>query len=152
MVSSMAVGDLNKDGKPDLLISTEHDLLVLLGVGDGSFGEPRNYSSICFAGDMRVADFDGDGNLDVAQTDSTEPTCTSSGVNILFGDGAGAFSAVGKFATGVNLLIVPGDFNGDGRIDLVGLDTDWRLALLLNQGRRDPQPQDRLRGIPRPQF
>jgi hypothetical protein len=156
-VSSMAAGDLDRDGKPDLLISNEYPgLAVLPGAGDATFGEPRKYSTLCFAVDVRLADFDGDGNLDVAQAGSTEPICTSSGVNILFGDGVGGFSSERRFETGLNLLILPGDFNGDGRTDLVGLggysfDYDARLSLLLNQG-RGPQRQERLRDIPRPQF
>ncbi len=150
-VSSMAVGDLNKDGTPDLLISTEFSLRVLLGVGDGTLGVPQRYEAMCFPGDLRVADFDGDGNLDVAETGSVEATCTQSGIGILFGDGEGAFSSTRRFAPGVNRLIVPGDFNGDGRIDLVGLDTDSRLALLLNQG-KGLQRHGRPRTISTPQL
>ncbi len=145
-----AAGDLNGDGKPDLIISNYSGLAVLFGKGDGAFGNPRSYYTQCYPDDMAIADFDGDGNLDVAQAGSSEPTCFSSGIHIMFGDGAGGVAAARRFFSGINVLISPGDLNGDGRIDLVSLGGYYYLgyptsglSLLLNQGKDDPDPKRR---------
>src|SRR5262249_20171226 len=64
-----AAADLNHDGKLDVIVGGTGKVAVLLGNGDGSFQSPKDYGT----GDLNdytfaIADFNGDGNLDVATT------------------------------------------------------------------------------------
>ncbi len=111
-----AVGDLNGDGIPDLVISDQRApyFSVLLGLGDGTFQKPVRYSAgLCRA--VTLGDFNGDGHLDVAAANLDD----SQTVLVFLGRGDGTFqpgvpSPVGHFPTD----LVAGDFNGDGRLDL----------------------------------
>ena len=83
-----------------------------------------------------TADFDGDGNLDLA-TGNRNPD----EVSILLGSGTGAFApplnfsiTSSNFNHGINDMAV-GDFNGDGFVDLVTANGyDDSLSVLLGEG------------------
>jgi hypothetical protein len=131
--ASIAVGDMNGDGVPDIIAlgsSTSYNMqvAVALGNGDGTFKAPilKTYSAqyLNNAQGVAVADFNGDGNLDVAITDPY--TQTASGISLGNGDGT-LQSSGGTSATVPNLAInlqvggatVALDLNGDGLPDLV---------------------------------
>jgi hypothetical protein len=114
---TVAVADLNGDGKPDLVTDSTS---VLLGNGNGTFQVAQNY-----AGGGRVGDFNGDGSLDVIV-----------GNNLLPGNGndAGTFPA----ASGCWTL---GDFNGDARWDMVSVNFSLNsVSVALNDGIWDGPP------------
>jgi len=119
---SVIAEDLNGDGYVDLLVSSGSSVNILFGTGNGSF-QP---SAQIFAsgGSIAVADVNGDGKLDILVVTPSTPTLNSttspSGtVNVLEGDGHGAFSLAQSFAAPVNGSIVIADVNGDGKPDLV---------------------------------
>ena len=108
-------GDVNNDGKPDLVILTSGPATayVLLGNGDGSFGVTTSYPIGSFPTQPALADLRGDGDLDLIV-----PTLGS--VNVLLGNGDGTFQPLVSYsisAEGANGLTV-GDFNGDKKLDL----------------------------------
>ena len=115
---ALALGDFNKDGKPDLAAvnRASNNVTVLLGDGAGGFtGAPGTPTS---AGALPVSavagDFNADGNPDIAVVSETGNV-----VNILLGNGTGGFSMGNSFATGSSpFAAVVADFNGDGRPDL----------------------------------
>ncbi|MDQ2785921.1 MAG: VCBS repeat-containing protein, partial [Chloroflexota bacterium] len=135
--TSIAVGDFNGDGKPDLAVTNEfsNNVSVLLGVGNGGFtnapGSPIAGSGGSPDG-IAVGDFNGDGNPDLAFANENNT------VSVLLGSGSrGFFTApgspftVGRNATGVAL----GDFNGDGKLDLaVTNGDDNTVSVLLGNG------------------
>jgi hypothetical protein len=116
------VADLNGDGHKDLVFACNGSTSAALGKGDGTFAAPTNLPSGSFPGayfSLAVADFNGDGKLDVAA-----PEFVANPVGILnfwAGNGNGTFVN----ATAVNLpssspgSIANGDFNGDGKQDIL---------------------------------
>src|SRR5207247_10083189 len=62
---SVAAGDVNGDGKADLVTANEYDLSVLLGTGTGSFDFAGNYAAGSQPRGVALADFNGDGHIDL---------------------------------------------------------------------------------------
>ena len=114
----VSIGDLNHDGKPDLVVASAYDqgIFVLLGNGDGSFAAPVGYSTRSFAqAPMQtvLADFNGDGELDAAVIGYV------GGVGIFYGNGDGTFQPVATTpGTKGGESLVLGDFNHDGKPDV----------------------------------
>jgi hypothetical protein len=129
----VAVGDLNGDHKPDLVIANSQDysLSVLLGDGAGGFGALTTFATSFPPAGLATADLSGDGLLDIAVA---EPQYNM--VSVLLADGAGGFGppmdhAVGPGPTAVAI----GDLNEDGYPDLVVANTGGSsMSLLLGTG------------------
>jgi uncharacterized protein (TIGR03437 family) len=150
----LAVGDLNHDGKPDIVVGFAGGVSVLLGNGDGTFRRATGFSQGMpvpplllspFDGhapgprrwfdsnDIFLRDFDGDGNLDIVCDD------------LLFrGNGDGTFQPAQFLNAGsvYAFSLICDDLNGDGKPDLVYLDQYFdpitgvagsaKLSILLN--------------------
>jgi len=122
--ANLAVGDFNKDGKQDLIISigggvaaAGSSVSVLLGKGDGTFSAPLLVASNQTPGQLAVADFNGDGNLDWVAGSATEMFLT-----VVLGNGNGTFRAGVNYAVGQGPEVAAGDFNKDGKLDIVTVD------------------------------
>ena len=125
---SVAVGDFNGDGKPDLVAGLANSTIVsvLLGNGNGTFKNAMNYTG---GGNVAVGDFNGDGKLDVASTDGN-----GNGVDVLLGNGNGTFQNVLNFPVDDASIarMAVGDLSGDGAPDLVVTDWPMTVSVLLN--------------------
>ena len=117
---SLAIGDLNDDGKLDLVVGGDSpSLYVLLGNGDGSFQSPVSYSAGGYNVGVAIGDFNGDGKLDVAVASNAWNY-----VGVLLGNGDGTLKAASTLPTGLNpRSLAVGDFNGDGASDIVVADS-----------------------------
>ncbi|HWT00602.1 MAG TPA: FG-GAP-like repeat-containing protein [Pyrinomonadaceae bacterium] len=133
---SVTAGDFNNDGKTDLATANanSNDLTILIGDGAGGFSQPAG-SPVAAGGspeDVVAADFNRDGNLDLAATVSPEH------VVILLGDGAGGFTehagspvALGEYF----FALAAGDFNNDGKTDLAASgNAAGNVSFLLGNG------------------
>src|SRR3982074_263030 len=63
---SVAVGDFNGDGKPDLAVADGNGVSILLGNGDDTSSVPTDYPAGSSAASVAVGDFNGDGKSDLA--------------------------------------------------------------------------------------
>ncbi|MGB6264190.1 MAG: FG-GAP-like repeat-containing protein [Candidatus Acidiferrales bacterium] len=138
--TALALGDFNNDGKLDAVVAAggtqtypESGLAVSLGNGDGTFTSAPN-SPISLGTSLSAAvaaDFNGDGKLDLAVTDSATNTVT-----ILLGNGDGTFGPPAAIPVGkAPVSILAGDFNNDGKLDLAVVnDGDGTVTLLLGNG------------------
>src|SRR5437879_9667242 len=120
---SIAVGDFNGDGRPDLAVANNGstNVSVLLGNGDGTFENAFGYGAGTGPGSVAVGDFNGDGKPDlaVANIGSMRDNHTDGNVSVLLGNGDGTFrSAVNYGAGSVPRSVTVSDFNGDGKLDL----------------------------------
>lgn len=117
--TSVAIGDLNGDGHPDLavgfLFGNEKGVSVLLGNGDGTFRAAVTYSSGDSSGAVALADVNGDGKLDLLVING------GNSVGVLLGNGDGSFQPVRSYITGGDIpnSIAVADVNGDGKLDLI---------------------------------
>jgi len=128
---SVALSDVNGDGKLDLLVGNEciadddctGAVGVLLGNGDGTFQAPMAYASGGqFGTSLKIADVNGDGKSDLLMTNQcADSNCTSSTVGVLLGNGDGTFQTVSTYSSGgyFAVSVNAGDVNGDGKIDLL---------------------------------
>jgi uncharacterized repeat protein (TIGR01451 family) len=115
---SLATADLNGDKKPDLLLgdSVKGGVTILLGKGDGSFqpGTTLTLASGGLVAAVAVTDLNADKKADIVAA------LSSGGVFTILGKGDGSFQAPTQIATtATSPHLIAGDFNGDGKVDLV---------------------------------
>ncbi len=155
--TSVAVGDLNGDGKMDIVVSNSclsyddcpfNDVLdvighptvgVLLGRGDGTFKPVVTYDSGGFQrpdvqSSVALADMNGDGILDIIVTNSCGyiDDCMEGTVSVLYGNGDGTFkpTPTGGWSNGfLPVLTAVGDVNGDGKPDLLTVNICYEKSI-----------------------
>lgn len=143
---AVAVADFNHDGKMDVATITFGDTgqaAILLGNGNGTF-QPAVYYEVDSRDEslswITAADFNGDGNADLAVADET-----GQNISILLGNGDGTFQNPVEYSTTAPYhptFVAAGDFNNDGRPDLVIADGSYVSVMLGNGDGTFRQPID----------
>ena len=115
--NAITAADLNSDGKLDLVLAAS-SVRVLFGNGDGTFQPPIDYYDV--SDSVVAADMNGDGKPDLIVGVHTG---TPNFAALLLNDGHGNFGAASDFSLGGwdSMAVVVGDFNGDGKTDMVGV-------------------------------
>jgi len=134
---SVALGDFNRDGSLDLVVTNASagSISLLAGNGDGTFRTPLLFDTGSDPLSLAVADFDGDQIPDIAVATS------SLGIAVLLGNGNGTVRTPRSVGQTRGEAVVRGDFNGDGIPDLAVTGSSLPgTAVLLGNGDGTFQP------------
>ena len=107
------IGDINNDGKLDIVARRNGNVSLLLGNGDTTFNNPTVLYTGTHLG-LALGDVNGDGNLDIIDTTFTH-------TNIRLGGGDGTFSSATSYSNliaGRDVLLA--DINNNGVLDIFG--------------------------------
>ena len=136
--AAFATGDFNRDGLIDFVITNFNgnnatNVSTLIGNGDGTFGRVASYGTGVWPGGIVSADFNSDGNLDLATVNEL-----SGNVSVLLGAGGGNLWQ--RLELHRKRWTIWRDcgcrgFNADGYPDLATLNySAGTVSVLLNQG------------------
>jgi len=133
---AVAIADLNGDGRKDVVLTTtayasntnDNSILVFYQNGLGALNQPVRYAAGAGVVSVAIADFNGDGLLDIAAGKYT------AGIRVFFQDAGGTFTNFTDYPTANAYKIAAGDFNNDGKTDIAGIGWSSGQVDLFTQG------------------
>jgi hypothetical protein len=139
--ASIAVADVNADGKVDLAVGGGYGVGgygvgVWMNNGAGAFAPPAIYDTGGMVDSVAFADIDGDGAADMIVANGLSASSGDrDGVAVLRNDGAGKFFAPARYASGLEpWSLAVGEVNGDDRVD-VAITGPCGGYVLVNNGK-----------------
>jgi hypothetical protein len=139
---SVALADMNGDDDLDLIVgnASADRVAILLGSGNGVFGNATEFFAGAFPLDVHAVDMNGDDFLDIVVAngeDPDDPGTSAPRVNVVFGKGDGTLieDTRTSYATGsLPRALAIGDLNGDTFPDVVTAHETGNRVFLLQGG------------------
>lgn len=131
--SQIETGDLNNDGKLDVVLQNNDyyasSTAIYLGNGDGTLQTPTTLSVANQPSTLKLADFNSDGNLDLAEG------AANGGLSIRLGNGNGTFANASTYNVYQALFIDVADIDLDGDLDIAVATYNGRnITVVRNNG------------------
>ena len=123
LMNSLTLADINGDGKLDAIVVGSSRTDILLGNGDGTFQSKTTFGAS--GTNVVLADVNGDNQLDLI---------VSPNVIVYLGNGNGTFKSQSATAAAARPALAVGDFNGDGKPDLIYAYAAFGVRVLLGNG------------------
>ena len=132
----VAIGDLDGDGKLDLVTADSETVSVLLNQGDGRFPARREYAAEKYPFDVAIGDLNGDGRADLATANTDNPRGGSlSSVSMFMNKGDGSFEdKVDRQVGRQPFSVAIADLNRDGKQDVVTANFSDSVSVFMNGG------------------
>ena len=124
-IYDFAIGDLNGDQLPDLVLTTGHGLQVALATAPGTYASPVSYGVT--AESAKLTDVNGDHKLDVLAVDYGT-------ISVLLGKGDGTLGIEHDYAQANIGAVAVDDVNGDGNVDIVIAMNPNTVGFLIGNG------------------
>lgn len=143
---ALALGDLNRDGKLDIVVVNTGDDVdstfgVLLGEDDGTLAAQTTFPAGRGTTSVAIGDLNGDGRLDLVCASLGNGTSDAGAsdrgaVGVLVGKGDGSFAGTVAYPAGSHPIgVVLADMNGDGKLDVVAANRDSpTISVLAGKG------------------
>jgi hypothetical protein len=129
----LAVGDVNGDGRPDVVTANQGNSTVSLLLNNGpafpAFGRAVSFQDSGSPENIALADINADGRADLLTANPGDAA-----VGVLLADGTGAFQPLARYSAGAGSApygIMVADVNGDGRPDVLTSNSST-IGVLLN--------------------
>jgi hypothetical protein len=120
----IGITNANSDGVPDLIVPNFRggNISVLIGNGDGTFQNQRNFDAVNSPDSLATGDFTGNGISDIATLQNFPQFGGVSMLAVMIGRGDGTYKPAKLFPTVFSNGAFPvrvGDFTNDGKLDLL---------------------------------